>query len=220
AGEGAALAAASRAAVEAGTVLAGVLLERHGVLTRDAVRSEAVPGGFASIYQVLKAMEESGRARRGYFIAGLGGAQFAVPGAVDRLRSVRVPAVGAGVAGGAGFAPRPDRPEVTVLAATDPASVWGSVLPWPVKGPARVAGAHVVSVDGLPSAYLERGGRGLLALRPLDGTWEEHVVGALEHLVDSGRWSRLTLQRFPEALGGHLRRAGFVPTPRGLVRYR
>ncbi|MGH9055749.1 MAG: Lhr family helicase, partial [Acidimicrobiales bacterium] len=179
---------------------------------------EGVPGGFASLYQVLKAMEESGRARRGYFIAGLGGAQFALPGAVDRLRSVRVPA-GDGVAGGAAVAGGSAGPVVAVLAATDPANVWGSVLPWPVKGPARVAGAHVVSVDGVASAYLERGGRGLLALRPLDGTWEEHVVGALCDLVDSGRWARLAIQRYPEEMGAHLRGAGFVPTPRGLVRY-
>src|SRR5581483_7207293 len=80
------------AGATAGSVaLAEILLERYGVLTRDAVRGEGVPGGFASVYAVLKAMEESGRVRRGYFVAGLGGAQFAAPGAVDRLRSLREP---------------------------------------------------------------------------------------------------------------------------------
>ena len=126
--------------------LAGVLLERHGVLTREAVRGEGIPGGFAGLYPVLRAMEESGRIRRGYFVAGLGGAQFALPGAVDRLRSVRQPAAGTARA--------------LVLAATDPANPFGLVLPWPVKGPQRAAGAYLVLVDGTPALYLERGGRG------------------------------------------------------------
>ena len=99
--------------------LAGVLLERHGVLTREAVRGEGVPGGFAAVYPVLRAMEEAGRIRRGYFVAGLGGAQFALPGAVDRLRAFR-DLTPTGV------------PKVVVLAATDPANAYGLSLPWPV----------------------------------------------------------------------------------------
>jgi ATP-dependent helicase Lhr and Lhr-like helicase len=193
-------------ATEAGVAVAGLLLERHGILTREAVRGEGVPGGFAGIYPVLRAMEESGRIRRGYFVAGMGGAQFALPGAVDRLRSLRQPT-------------RSEEGAVVVLAATDPANVLGLSLPWPVKGPARVAGAYVVLVSGVPSAYLERGGRGLVALRPLDGRWEEQAVAALSSLVAEGHWSRLVLQQYPESLEAVLRAANFTPTPRGLVHY-
>jgi len=195
---------------QAGVTLANSLLERHGILTRDSVRAEAAPGGYAGVYPVLKAMAESGRIRRGYFVAGMGGAQFALPGAVDRLRAER-----SGVdRGGPGASPA-----VTVLAATDPANVFGMAVPWPVRGPSRVAGAYVVLVDGLASAYLERGGKGIVALRDCDGTWEEAAVGALAHLVSQGRWRRLALQRFPEDMADALRGAGFVPTPKGLVRY-
>lgn len=200
----------------AAVALAGALLERHGILTRDAVRGESVPGGFAGIYPVLKAMEESGRVRRGYFVAGMGGAQFALPGAVDRLRAERS-AAGGGFAGSAG--PEGGAPAVTVLAATDPANVFGMAVPWPVKGPARVPGAYVVSVGGVASAYLERGGKGIVALREADGTWEHAAVAALARLVEQGRWRRLALQRYPEEMAEALRGAGFVPTPKGLVRY-
>jgi len=184
--------------------LAATLLERHGVLTREAVRGEGHPGGFATVYPVLRALEEAGRARRGYFVAGLGGAQFALPGAVDRLRA-RPPVTG--------------KPAVLVLAATDPANAYGVALTWPVSGPRRVAGAYVVLLDGVASLYLERGGRGLLALRPLDGTWEADAVAALGTLVDHGRLRRLALERYDEALAPVLRGAGFVPSPKGLVRY-
>src|ERR1700674_1921770 len=109
--------------------MAEMLLERYGVLTRDAIRGEGVPGGFAGIYPVLRAMEESGRIRRGYFVAGQGGAQFALPGAVDRLRTCPD---GPPVDGSSA-------PAVLVLAATDPANAYGLILPWPVKGPQRVA---------------------------------------------------------------------------------
>jgi ATP-dependent Lhr-like helicase len=192
---------------EAAVAVVGVLLERHGILTREVVRGEAVPGGFAALYPVLRTMEEAGRIRRGYFVAGMGGAQFALPGAVDRLRSLREP-VGP-----------PADSSVLVLAATDPANAYGLSLPWPQKGPARVAGAYVVFVGGQLSAYLERGGRGLVALRDFDGRWEEHVVAALGWLVSSGRWSRLVLERYPPELEAILRAANFTPTPKGLVRY-
>ena len=182
--------------------LSAALLDRHGVLTRDAVRGEGHGGGFAAVYPVLRTMEESGRARRGYFVAGLGGAQFALPGAVDRLRARRE-ATG----------------EVLVLAATDPANAYGVSLPWPVPGPRRVAGAYVVLVDGLASLYVEKGAKSLVALRPFDGTWEDAAVGALDGLVASGRVRRLAVERFDDALAPVLRAAGFVPSPRGLVRY-
>jgi ATP-dependent Lhr-like helicase len=205
------LAVAPGGSTEAGIAVAGLLLERHGILTRDATRGEAVPGGFAGIYPVLRTMEEAGRLRRGYFVAGLGAAQFALPGAVDRLRSLRDPAPGRG-AGGAGG-------EVHVLAATDPANAFGLSLPWPVKGPARAAGAYVILCAGTPSLYLERGGRSLVALRDHDGTWEADAVGGLAWLVASGRLNRLSLQRFPDELTEGLHDAGFVATPKGLVRY-
>jgi ATP-dependent Lhr-like helicase len=108
---------------------------------------------------------------------------------------------------------------VLVLAATDPANAFGLGLPWPVRGPSRVAGAYVVLVDGTLSLYVERGGKGLVATREPDGTWEERAVGALAHLVASGRWGRLALQRWPEELDAALRAAQFTPTPKGLVRY-
>jgi len=142
-----------RTPTERGHALATSLLERHGVVTREAVAAEGVAGGYASVYPVLRAMEESGRARRGYFVAGLGAAQFALPGAVDRLRAVRE-----------------DEPSVRILAATDPAQPYGAALAWPRSESderlplQRAAGAYVVLVDGLATLYVERGGRGLLRL--------------------------------------------------------
>ena len=144
-------------------------------------------------------MEESGRIRRGYFVAGLG------------RRPVR-PARRGGPAAGEGRQParRPPGPAVVVLAATDPANAYGLVLPWPVKGPQRVAGAWVVLVDLVASLYVERGGKGLVALREFDGRWEDAAVEALADGVRSGRWSRLVLQRYPEELEAYLRAAAFV----------
>ena len=149
-----------RTPTERGHALATTLLERHGVVTREGVASEGIAGGYASVYPVLRAMEESGRARRGYFVAGLGAAQFALPGAVDRLRAAR------------------DREEgsVLVLAATDPAQPYGAALPWP-RGEGeerlplqRAAGAYVVLVDGRAALYLERGGRSLITLPDGEGS--------------------------------------------------
>ena len=195
-----------RSDAEAAVAVASALLDRHGVLTRDAVRAEAVPGGFAGLYPVLKTLEESGRIRRGYFLAGMGGAQFALPGAVDRLRSEARPGEG-------------DPPAVRLLAATDPANPFGAALPWPVKGPSRVAGAIVVLVGGVASLFVERGGRGLVAMRELDGSWEEAAVAALAGAVAAGRWRKLALQRCPPELAPALEAAGFIPGPKGLVLY-
>ena len=142
-----------RTPTERGHALATALLERHGVVTREGAAAEGIVGGYASVYPVLRAMEESGRARRGYFVAGLGAAQFALPGAVDRLRAVR-----------------DDEGTVRVLAATDPAQPYGAALAWPrPEGDERLplqraAGAYVVLVDGHAVLYLERGGRGLITL--------------------------------------------------------
>jgi ATP-dependent Lhr-like helicase len=130
------------------------LLQRYGIVTREAVKAEAIVGGFATMYPVYKAMEDAGKVRRGYFIAGLGATQFAVPGAVDLLRSQR----------DVGDAP----PEVTMLAATDPANPYGAAVDWPVPGPARAAGALVWLVDGVFAAYLLRGGRALITHLPAE----------------------------------------------------
>ena len=202
----------SQAKTERVHALAVNLLERHGVLTREAVKGEGVAGGFAGMYPVLKALEEAGRVRRGYFVAGLGGAQFAVPGAVDRLRV---------------FRETPTIPEVSVLAATDPANAYGVALPWPVKGPQRAAGAYVVLVDGLASLYLEKGGRSVVALREVDGQWERPAIDAIAHMVGPDdndersrvRFRRLVLEKVPDELLPLLREAGFVPTPKGLAKY-
>ncbi len=140
---------------ERARALAGQLLARHGVLTRDGVANEGVEGGFAGVYPVLKALEEQGRVRRGYFVAGLGGLQFAEPGALDRLRARREA--------------DPDTPSAAVLAAADPANPYGAALPWPRTDDARLqraAGSHVVLVDGALVAFASRGGREVSALLP------------------------------------------------------
>src|ERR1700755_2268325 len=133
--------------------LALTLLERHGVLTRGAVAAERITGGFAAVYPGLRAMEEAGRCRRGYFVEGLGGAQFAMPGAVDRMRAMAAPAREASpwqtpVPGGWRDRKRPDPARALVLAATDPANPYGAALGWPSHDgghrPGRKAGALVV----------------------------------------------------------------------------
>ena len=144
------------------------LLTRHGVLTREAVASEASPGGFGVVYPVLKAMEESGRIRRGYFVAGLGATQFALPGALDLLRSLRDPSIETS-----------DGVAVSVLSATDPANPYGATLRFPAfadatapasarqaRGPTRTVGATVILTDGAIAAWLARGDRQLVTFLP------------------------------------------------------
>jgi ATP-dependent Lhr-like helicase len=185
------------------------LLERYGVLTREAALAEGIEGGFAGVYPVLKALEERGSVRRGYFVAGLGAAQFALPGAVDRLRSFRE-------RGSAG--------DTVVLAATDPAQPFGASLPWPEHAdrgrPARTAGAHVVIIDGHLAAHLERGGHSLVTFG-VDG-W----APALRELVARGRYRSVEIRKvdgYPvrddevRAHADALRAAGFVDGYRGLV---
>ena len=155
------------------------LLERYGVLTREAALGEGAEGGFAGVYPVLKALEERGQVRRGYFVAGLGAAQFAVPGAVDRLRASREDAADDGP---------------VVLAATDPAQPFGAAVPWPASDgrPARAAGALVVLAGGEALAYLERGAHRVVLF---PAAAEDHRwVGALAGLVDSGRFRALELR--------------------------
>jgi ATP-dependent Lhr-like helicase len=188
---------------------AAQLLDRHGVVTREATLAEATPGGFAGVYPVLKAMEEAGKARRGYFVTGLGAAQFALPGAVDRLRALRDVAA--------------REPEVLTLAAADPAQPYGAALPWPDANgrPSRSAGAYVVLADGAPAAFLERGAH---TLTTFEGAPPALVADALASLVKDGRVRRIELRRvdaIPAAehdLADALRTAGFLDGYRGLTR--
>jgi ATP-dependent Lhr-like helicase len=196
------------------------LLERHGVVTRGAVVSERSPGGFAAAYKVLSAFEESGRCRRGYFVAGLGAAQFGTTGAVDRLRSMTAETQGA----------TSDRRSTLVLAATDPANPFGAALPWPERArddanaghrPGRKAGAIVILVDGSLALYVERGGRSLLTFTH-DPLRIQPAADALVLAVREGALGRLTVERadgehiLGSPLSAALEAAGFVATPRGL----
>ena len=208
---------ATRRAVAA----ADALLDRYGVVTRGVVAAERIPGGFAAVYPVLKAAEESGHARRGYFVEGLGAAQFALPTAVDRLRSYSRGA-SADPTGGA---------RALVLAATDPANPYGAALPWPERDPAtegrrghqpaRKAGALVVLFDGACVLYVERGGRTLLSFAE-DPAVLQPAADALALAVRDGALGRLSVERADgspvtgSALGDALAAAGFRPTPRGL----
>lgn len=198
------------------------LLERHGVVTRGAVASERLPGGFAAAYKVLSVFEESGRCRRGYFVEGLGAAQFGSSGAIDRLRTF------------SDSRPADGKVSTVALAATDPANPYGAALPWPAATgggadatghrPGRKAGALVVLVDGHLALYVERGGRTLL-------TWtdDEAVLGpAALALAEAGRrgaLGRLTVERADgerligagdTSLRAALQTAGFIATPKGL----
>jgi ATP-dependent Lhr-like helicase len=166
--------------------LAELLLERQGIVTRDGVRAEGIPGGYGAVYGELKALETLGLCRRGYFVEGLGGAQFALGGAVERLRELR---------------PREtDEPDTLILAAADPAQPYGAALPWPKRAgarAARVAGAQVILLGGEPALYVERGGRSLVPLRDPDETWLRPALSALvEHVRKSGTKKRLAVERF------------------------
>jgi ATP-dependent Lhr-like helicase len=191
------------------------LLDRYGVVTRETVASEAVPGGFSALYPVFKAMEESGRVRRGYFIEGLGASQFALPGAVDRLRSHRDP--------DAESAP-------VVLAATDPANPYGATCPWP-KHPSvdrralqRAAGAYVVLSDGAPIAYLTSNGKSV-ALFDYPEAEDVPITAAeaLRELAPRLPRQTLTVESIDDEPAGQsahaaaFRACGFQPGYRGLV---
>jgi ATP-dependent Lhr-like helicase len=195
-------------------------LERHGVLTRGALETERVTGGFTGIYPVLRAMEESGRCRRGYVVEGLGAAQFAVPGAIDRLRATSRDDDASARGQGA-----------VVLAATDPAQPWGAALDWPATRaaqdgtsghrPGRKAGALVVLCDGEPSIYVERGGRSLLSFTDDHDTLAA-AAGALSAAVRDGWLGGLSVERtdgsgaLDGVLAEALAEAGFRNSPKGL----
>ncbi|HET8592809.1 MAG TPA: DEAD/DEAH box helicase, partial [Solirubrobacterales bacterium] len=190
--------------------LAELLLERHGIIARETAIAEGIPGGFASIYGELQNLELLGTARRGYFVEGLGGAQFALPGAVERLRSL----------------PRADG-SLQVLAATDPANPYGATLPWPKlegqRRPARTAGAYVMLRDGEALLYVERSGKGILRLRKLS---EEELTAALAELAAAARdglIEKLAIERLDgepvigSGMETALIEAGFRRQPRRLV---
>ncbi|HWO16864.1 MAG TPA: DEAD/DEAH box helicase [Solirubrobacterales bacterium] len=189
---------------------AELMLERHGIVTRETVLAEGIPGGFSTLYAELGNLELLGTARRGYFVEGLGGAQFALPGAVERLRSL----------------PRADG-SYTVLAATDPANPYGASLPWPKppsgRRPARAPGAHLLLRDGEPLMYIERGGRGILRLTDLDDDALAEAARALAEAVAAGRIPKLGIERLdgdPVIGSGHeeaLLSAGFSRGPRKLT---
>ncbi len=208
-------------------VLADVLLDRYGVVTRGSLGAERVAGGFSAVYPVLRTAEESGQVRRGYFVEGLGAAQFALPGAVDRVRSFgRLSA-----ADPLETADPSARAPALVLAATDPANPYGAALPWPAREPAadgrrghqsaRKAGALVVLVDGACVLYVERGGRTLLSFTDQPSVLQA-AADALALAVRDGALGRLSVERadgttvLASPLAEALEAAGFRPTPRGL----
>lgn len=193
--------------------LARTLLDRHGVVTRGAVAAEGVEGGFSAVYRILSAFEDSGQARRGYVVEGLGAAQFAMDGAVDRLRAAeRTPPPLAAV----------------VLAAADPANAYGAALPWPepptgaTHKPGRKAGSLVVLVDGELTLYLERGGKTLLAWPDPDAPALTAALTALTTASRKGTLPTLTLERINAApsltspYAPPIEATGFHATPQGL----
>jgi ATP-dependent Lhr-like helicase len=194
--------------------LSEVMLERYGIVTRETALAEGVPGGFSTLYGELTNLETLGTARRGYFVEGLGGAQFALPAAIERLRTVRS-----------------DEPAgALVLAVTDPANPYGATLPWPKRDeddsgrrPSRVPGAYVVTLDAEPVLYVERGGKGLLALREPHDEWLRPALDALADAVRRGRIPRLGLERFDgdpvvgSEVGALLIELGFRRGPRRLT---
>jgi ATP-dependent Lhr-like helicase len=221
---------ANRSLTEWAAAFSQQLLSRHGVVTREVTSIEQIPGGFSTVYPVLRRLEDTGRARRGYFIAGLGAAQFAQPGAVDLLRGARDDT---------------DTPHVVTLAATDPANPYGALLSWPdwiapVSDPgreteaapllraSRSAGARVILVDGRLTAWIARGDRGMLVSLPADepdrmraGRALARELVALAHRAPEGLrgWLIEEINRTPAAsdpAATFLLEAGFAATAMGL----
>ena len=201
-----------------------VLLDRYGILTRGEVAAEGVTGGFSAVYPVLRQGEDAGRYRRGYFVEGLGAAQFGLTGAIDRLRSLTT-AYERGESA---------QSEALVLAATDPANPYGAALNWPGRvhlpdleagkrghQPARKAGALVVLVDGECVLYVERGGKTLLSFTT-QGSLLQAAAAALAVSARAGSLGKLHVESadgdpiVASALGHALEQAGFRPSPRGL----
>lgn len=195
-----------------------MLLERYAVVSREAALAEELPGGWSALQPVLAAMDDAGQVRRGYWVAGLSGAQYAQPGTIDRMRGHR------------GDDDRGDAPSLLVLTAIDPANPWGSLLPWPEttqadSRPRRVAGAWVALVDGTPLLWLGAGGRQLVTFRESDERRVALVPAALRALVAARRRrgrSAVVIERIDgepadaSALTASLLAAGWVRDYRGL----
>ncbi len=190
--------------------LAELLLERYGIVTREQVLAEGIPGGFSTLYDALSSLETLGVCRRGYFVEGLGGAQFALPGAVERLRALR----------------EVDEAAPLVLAATDPAQPYGAALPWPRRDdarPRRVRGAYVVLAGAEPVVFVDRGGRGLAVLVDPDDARLRPALAALADFVRGSRAVKLSLEKVDGApvVGSPLEpllvELGFRPGPRKLT---
>lgn len=221
AGRWAASPGASTEATARGVLHGELWLDRYGVVTRGAIVNEQVTGGFALAYRVLSRFEENGKALRGHIVEGLGAAQFSTPAIIDRARAF------ADSLDHHGWPSGTQEPKVYVLAATDPANPYGSVLPWPedTRGLSRSAGAMVVIADGLLVAYISRGGKNLHILRT-----EHHdeleiidlVIPALNELIERGVLQPLRVEKINgEAIFSHplvpqLRAAGAVLSPKGL----
>jgi ATP-dependent Lhr-like helicase len=214
---------------EASHALALQLLNRYGVLLRESVAAENVPGGFSAVYDVLKALEESGRIRRGYFVAGLGATQFALPAAVDLLRQLR-------------NEPTAEKPEFVLMAAADPANPYGSALPWPDLPVAdedsetaprvltRAAHAEVILRNGQLIAWMRRGNPNLLVFLPADEPERAQAAAGLAHFLSARGQAQLhgdshqgglvtTINGQPAAahpMSRFLIDAGFHPGPLGL----
>jgi ATP-dependent helicase Lhr and Lhr-like helicase len=183
---------------------AELLLDRHGVVTRRTVLAEGYPGGFSALYPVFSHLEETGRVRRGYFVEGLGGSQFALPGAVDRLRSESPPAL-------------------AVLAATDPANPYGGVLPWPEVEETRLArdaGAYVLLMGGELVGYLDKGRRGLTLFDVTSKRFGEISRALADVAHRHRRLTLITINGEPATasrLAAPLSEWGFATAPRGLT---
>jgi len=220
---------------------ADLLLDRYGVLTRGCLQVEDSAGGFSQLYRIYSAAEDRALVRRGYFIEGLGAAQFAAPATVDLLRStadnLSIPAGPQGF-GASAYAPQRTDTEqvygtftVTLLAATDPANPYGAALSWPAipsfahegegtvkHRPARKAGACVVLVDGTPVLYVERGAKTLLAFTT-DPVLLEAAAPALARLVSAGGAEKISVEKVNdvELLGTHTLSASTLGTPGGEI---
>jgi ATP-dependent Lhr-like helicase len=208
---------AARSLTARQTAVTEQLVRRYGVLVRPAVGRELVEGGFSALYPILRAMEEAGRVRRGYFVAGMGGAQFASPGTDETLR--RAPRI-----------VEPHEDNVIVMGASDPANAYGSILRWPAAPVESIqlqrgAGARVFLLDGELIGYLGRAGNHLVTFAPEDPSdeplWHEKLVRALAKIARRGApvlISQINAQP-PSAspLAAVFARHGFTPTTRGYL---
>ncbi|HEY6893122.1 MAG TPA: hypothetical protein VI258_03070, partial [Rhodanobacteraceae bacterium] len=202
--------AASANTTERARAIAQQLIARYGVVVRESAAVEAIPGGFSAVYPVLKAIEDTGRVRRGYFIAGLGATQFATAGALDLLRS---------------FRDEPEQPETVLLAATDPANPYGALVKWPEGGLTRSVGASVILVNGLLACYIARGDKELQVFlpddEPLRSTVGKEVARALANIVTTGSRRALLITEVNDepagksAIAPYLAEAGFAATSMG-----